>query len=55
MPGDKNVPMQVPINREFQAPPAPVQAPRQEFQPVPPPVMHPVMPPQQPVFAGIWK
>lgn len=52
MPGDKNVPMQVPINREYQQPPAPVQPPRQEFQPVPAPIMHPVMQPSQPVFAG---
>lgn len=52
MPGDKNVPMQVPISREYQPPPAPVQPPRQEFQPVPPPVMHPPMPPQQQNFAG---
>lgn len=52
MPGEKNVPMQVPISREYQAPPAPVQPPRQEFQPVPAPVMHPSMPPQPQVFAG---
>lgn len=52
MPGEKNVPMQVPISREYQAPPAPVQPPRQEFQPVPPPIMHPSMQPQQPRFEG---
>ncbi|KAL1505514.1 hypothetical protein ABEB36_005062 [Hypothenemus hampei] len=49
MPGDKNVPIQVPINREYQASPAPVAAPRQEFQPVPAPVLpnH-----SAPVFTG---
>nr|CAI5853682.1 unnamed protein product [Callosobruchus analis] len=51
MPGDKNVPVQVPINNQYQPPPpAPVQPPRQEFQPVPPPVMHPN--PQAPVFTA---
>ncbi|XP_018561242.1 cleavage stimulation factor subunit 2 isoform X2 [Anoplophora glabripennis] len=50
MPGDKNVPVQVPINSQFTQPPAPVQPPRQEFQPVPAPVMHPN--PQAPVFTG---
>ncbi|KAF7275887.1 hypothetical protein GWI33_011171, partial [Rhynchophorus ferrugineus] len=52
MPGDKNVPVQVPINNQFQQPPpAPVAPPRQEFQPVP----APVMPPNShnaPVFTG---
>ncbi|XP_050500667.1 cleavage stimulation factor subunit 2 isoform X2 [Diabrotica virgifera virgifera] len=44
MPGDKNVPVQVPVNNQYREPPAPVQPPvhpRQDFQPVPPPVMHP--------------
>ncbi|VEN54344.1 unnamed protein product [Callosobruchus maculatus] len=51
MPGDKNVPVQVPVNNQYQPPPpAPVQPPRQEFQPVPPPVMHPN--PQAPVFTA---
>ncbi|KAJ8918991.1 hypothetical protein NQ315_016895 [Exocentrus adspersus] len=49
MPGDKNVPVQVPINSQFTQPPAPVQPPRQEFQPVPAPVMHAAAP-QAPVF-----
>ncbi|CAH1173734.1 unnamed protein product [Phaedon cochleariae] len=49
MPGDKNVPVQVPINNQYREPPAPVQPPRQEFQPVPPPIMLPVA---QPVFAS---
>ncbi|CAH1994540.1 unnamed protein product [Acanthoscelides obtectus] len=51
MPGDKNVPVQVPVNNQYQPPPpVPVQPPRQEFQPVPPPIMHPN--PQAPVFTG---
>lgn len=49
MPGDKNVPVQVPISNQYREPPVPVQPPRQEYQPVPPPVMLPV---QTPVFAG---
>ncbi|XP_066140778.1 cleavage stimulation factor subunit 2 [Euwallacea fornicatus] len=51
MPGDKNVPVQVPINREYQAPPVPVAPPRQEFQPVPAPIMPPVNS-SVPVFSG---
>nr|CAH7754054.1 unnamed protein product [Callosobruchus chinensis] len=51
MPGDKYVPVQVPVNNQYQPPtPAPVQPPRQEFQPVPPPVMH--SNPQAPVFTA---
>ncbi|KAJ8965025.1 hypothetical protein NQ314_004423 [Rhamnusium bicolor] len=50
MPGDKNVPVQVPISSQYNQPPAPVQPPRQEFQPVPPPIMHPNT--QAPVFTG---
>ncbi|XP_072379918.1 uncharacterized protein CstF64 isoform X2 [Diabrotica undecimpunctata] len=49
MPGDKNVPVQVPISNQYREPPAPVQPPRQEFQPVPAPVIHPS---QNQVFAG---
>ncbi|XP_050312288.1 LOW QUALITY PROTEIN: cleavage stimulation factor subunit 2 tau variant [Anthonomus grandis grandis] len=53
MPGDKNVPVQVPISRDFQAPPpAPVAPPRQEFQPVPAPIMPPVTNHKRPVFTG---
>ncbi|CAH1109337.1 unnamed protein product [Psylliodes chrysocephalus] len=51
MPGDKNVPVQVPINNQYREPPAPVQPPRQEFQPVPPPIMIPNHV-QPPVFTG---
>ncbi|XP_074033243.1 cleavage stimulation factor subunit 2 CstF64 isoform X1 [Leptinotarsa decemlineata] len=50
MPGDKNVPVQVPISNQYREPPAPVQPPRQEFQPVPAPVLHPSAQPS--VFAG---
>ncbi|CAG9830329.1 unnamed protein product [Diabrotica balteata] len=49
MPGDKNVPVQVPISNQYREPPAPVQPPRQEFQPVPAPVIHPS---QNQVFVG---
>ncbi|KAG5894097.1 hypothetical protein JTB14_003953 [Gonioctena quinquepunctata] len=50
MPGDKNVPVQVPISNQYREPPAPVQPPRQEFQPVPAPVLHPNVQPT--VFTG---
>ncbi|XP_030761867.1 cleavage stimulation factor subunit 2 tau variant isoform X2 [Sitophilus oryzae] len=51
MPGDKNVPVQVPISAQFQQPPTPVAPPRQEFQPVPAPIMHPNSH-NAPVFTG---
>ncbi|XP_060525560.1 cleavage stimulation factor subunit 2 isoform X2 [Cylas formicarius] len=51
MPGDKNVPIQVPINSQFQQAPVPVAPPRQEFQPVPAPIMHPNAH-NAPVFTG---
>ncbi|GJQ82070.1 putative nucleic acid binding protein [Trypoxylus dichotomus] len=42
MPNDKPVIGQVPINNNFSSMPTPVQPPpRPEFQPVPPPVVHP--------------
>ncbi|CAH0559315.1 unnamed protein product [Brassicogethes aeneus] len=48
MPGDK-IP-HIPINQSYATPlPTPVQAPRQDFQPVPPPIMHQN---NQPVFTG---
>ncbi|CAG9857328.1 unnamed protein product [Phyllotreta striolata] len=52
--GDKNVGLQVPIGNQYREPPGPVQAPRQEYQPVPPPtaVVHPGHVQQQPVFTG---
>ncbi|CAH1122087.1 unnamed protein product [Ceutorhynchus assimilis] len=53
MPGDKNVPVQVPINREFQAAPAPVAPPRQEFQPVPAPIIIPNTNHSAPVFTSM--
>ncbi|CAG9764555.1 unnamed protein product [Ceutorhynchus assimilis] len=53
MPGDKNVSVQVPINREFQAAPAPVAPPRQEFQPVPAPIIIPNTNHSAPVFTSM--
>lgn len=52
MPGDKNVPIQVPINRDYQAPPALVAPRRQEFQPVPAPVLISNTSNTTPVFSG---
>lgn len=52
MPGDKNVPIQVPINRDYQAPPALVPPRRQEFQPVPAPVLISNTSNTTPVFSG---
>ncbi|XP_056638372.1 cleavage stimulation factor subunit 2 isoform X2 [Diorhabda sublineata] len=47
MPGDKNVPVQVPISNQYREPP--VQPPRQDYQPVP---STPMLPAQTPVFTG---